>query len=69
MTPFVQGRLLGRMVSARVESRCAACETNIAFTVDSQFTWTIQAGPNAPLCFQPSIDWATFRAPTIVNDY
>ncbi len=65
----MQGRLSGTSVSARIASRCAACDARIAFTVDSDFAWHIDAGPRAPLIFQPSIDWANFHAPTIVNDY
>jgi len=65
----VQGRLRGEPVSAAVQSGCAACGSTIAFTIDSDFRWRIDAGPGAPLVFQPSIDWTTFRAPTIVNDY
>ena len=69
MTPFVQGRLRGRRVSASIRSECAACGTTIGFVVDSDFRWRIDAGPASPLVFQPSIDWSRFRAPTIVNDY
>ena len=69
MTPFVQGRLLGKRVWASVRSRCAACQARIAFRVDSDFAWRIDEGPTSPLVFEPSIDWAAFRAPTIVNDY
>ncbi len=69
MTPFVQGRLSGKLVTAAVRSRCAACDAPIEFTVDSEFDWRIDVGPAAPLIFQPSIDWATFKAPTIINDY
>lgn len=65
----MQGRLRGEPVRASVQSRCAACETAIAFTVDSDFRWRIDGGPASPLVFEPSIDWAAFRAPTIVNDY
>ncbi len=50
-------------------SECAACHTPVAFTVDSDFQWRIDGGPASPLVFEPSIDWTTFRAPTIVNDY
>lgn len=69
MTPFVQGRLRGETVSALVRSECAACHAPIAFTVDSDFRWRIDGGAPPPLVFQPSIDWAAFGAPTIVNDY
>ncbi len=65
----MQGRLSGKLVSAQIRSRCAACDSHVDFTVDSEFTWRIDAGPPSPLIFQPSIDWANFHAPTIVNDY
>jgi hypothetical protein len=56
-------------VSAAVRSECAACKTRTEFTVDSEFRSRIDSGPASPLIFQPSIDWNSFRAPTIVNDY
>jgi len=37
--------------------------------MDSDFRWRMDEGPPSPLVFEPSIDWTTFRAPTIVNDY
>ena len=69
MTPFVQGRLRGERVWASVRSGCAACQADLAFTVDSDFRWSIDRGPTSPLVFEPSIDWASFGGPTIVNDY
>jgi len=56
-------------MSASVRSECAACHTALAFTVDSDFRSRMDEGPASPLVFEPSIDWTTFRAPTIVNDY
>jgi hypothetical protein len=56
-------------VSASVRSECAECRAELGFTVDSDFRWRIEIGPPGPLLFEPSIDWAGFRAPTIVNDY
>lgn len=65
----MQGRLRGEPVRAAVHSECAACHTRIAFVIDSEFRWRIDGDPIFPLIFEPSIDWTTFRAPTIVNDY
>ncbi len=52
-----------------VRSECAACKTGMEFAIDSEFRSRIESGPTSPLIFEPSIDWTTFRAPTIVNDY
>ncbi len=57
------------MVRAAVHSECAACHEPMVFAIDSQFRFRIDGEPPLPLIFQPSIDWTTFRAPTIVNDY
>ncbi len=65
----MQGRLRGERVSASIGSECAACRGPIVFTIDSGFRWRILSGQAAPLVFQPSIDWAAFRAPTIIDDY
>jgi hypothetical protein len=56
-------------VSATVRSHCAECQADLNFTVDSDFRWRITSGAPSPLVFEPSIDWTSFRAPTIVNDY
>jgi hypothetical protein len=65
----VQGRLRGEHVSASIRSECAECRAELGFTVDSDLRWRIEIGPRSPLLFEPSIDWASFRAVTIVNDY
>lgn len=65
----MQGRLRKQVVSASVQSECAACRAVLEFRIDSEFRWRIETGPPSPLLFEPSIDWTRFRAPTIVNDY
>jgi hypothetical protein len=56
-------------VSASVRSECAECRAELGFTIDSDLRWRIEIGPRTPLLFEPSIDWASFRGATIVNDY
>ena len=65
----MQGRLRGEWVSALVRSRCAECQAELNFTVDSDFRWRIDRGADSPLVFERSIDWERFREATIVNDY
>jgi len=38
-------------------------------TVDHNLRVTGQTEECAPLIFEPEIDWAGFKAPTIIDDY
>jgi Alkylmercury lyase len=60
---FVLGRLLRRPLHVDIESVCAESGHPLHLTISSEF-------PNSNhLLFVPSVDWQTFRAPNIIDDY
>ncbi|HTP50306.1 MAG TPA: hypothetical protein VMK42_06390 [Anaeromyxobacteraceae bacterium] len=63
----MQGRLDGRPATVRIESRCATCFRPIEIEVDEEFRWRTSGEP--PLVLEPSIDWARFKRPNILQDY
>ena len=64
----MQGRLRRAPLTVRIDSRCATCARPITVAVDQDLRWRADPGPG-PLVFEPSIDWARFRAPNIIDDY
>ena len=68
-TPFVQGRLRGEPLSVEIESRCACCGRELRLTVDGDMVTEVHSEGAEPLVFEPHVDWASFHAPTIVDDY
>jgi hypothetical protein len=68
-TPFVQGRLRGEPLSVDIESSCACCGRALRLTVDSEMVTEVHSKGAEPLVFEPDVDWARFRAPTIIDDY
>jgi hypothetical protein len=68
-TPFVQGRLRREPLTVRIDSSCAACRRRLAFDLTDQLECAMIDAPDSLLVFEPELDWSTFAAPTIVNDY
>jgi hypothetical protein len=68
-TPFVQGRLRNEKLSVRIDSQCAECHTPLEIDVSERMEWAVRSGTDRILVFEPSIDWSTFKQPTIVRDY
>lgn len=65
----MQGRLRGQALTVTIDSACAACGQTLSLDLSDRLEWRIKAGPDTILVFEPDIDWATFKAPTIVDDY
>ena len=68
-TPFVQGRLRKTPLTVTIDSRCALCQTHLCIDVSDRMECRVRAGTDTILVFEPSVDWTTFKAPTIVRDY
>jgi hypothetical protein len=68
-TPFVQGRLRKQALSIGIDSECAHCAAHLRIDVSDAMECQVREGPETILVFEPSIDWAVFKAPTIVRDY
>ena len=68
-TAFVLGRLLRRRRSVDIRSLCAQSGRPLSLTVASDLSWRIGGENVRPMLFVPSLDWKTFRAPNIINDY
>jgi len=64
----VRGRLDGKPVTVRIESRCATCSRPIEIEIDEELRWRT-SGEASPLILEPSIDWARFKGPNILQDY
>lgn len=68
-TPFVQGRLRGKALSVDIETNCECCGRTLRLGVNSDMVTEIRSEGAEPLVFEPHVDWASFRAPTIIDDY
>ena len=68
-TPFVQGRLRGKALAVDIESSCRCCGRELRLKVDSDMVTEIRSKGAEPLVFEPHVDWASFHAPTIIDDY
>ena len=68
-TPFVQGRLRNQPLTVTIASACAACGREFTLALSDRGTWNLHTAPASLLVFEPAVDWSTFTAPTIVNDY
>ncbi len=65
----MQGRLLGKPVAVRIDSRCAVCLVPIAIEVDQDLRWRTPGTSSTPLILEPSVDWSRFAGPSILHDY
>jgi len=65
----VQGRLRGEDLRVQIDTECGHCARRFGLTVDHNLHVTGQTESCAPLIFEPEIDWASFKAPTIIRDY
>ncbi len=65
----MQGRLRGQKISAVIETRCEHCHRELHIEVDSEFRWEVREKEARPILFEPDIDWRSFKAATIINDY
>lgn len=68
-TPFVEGRLRKDRVEIEVTSECRVSGREIRLWIDSDMHHEILTPRAAPYLFEPHIDWQTFRAPNIIQDY
>ncbi len=66
---FVLGRLLRRRLHVDVRSVCGQSGRPLHLTVSSDLSWRTQSRNARHLLFVPSLDWETFRAPNIIDDY
>ncbi len=66
---FVLGRLRQRQLSVDIRSVCGQTDRPLLFTVDSDLSWQCHTQDALPLLFVPSLDWESFRAPNIIDDY
>lgn len=65
----MQGRLTGRDHEVLIETSCAHCERKIELTVSSDLNCRVVTDGAEPYVFEPSVDWSTFKAPNIIDDY
>ena len=66
---FVLGRLRGRRLRADIRSVCGQTGRPLWLAVTSELTARVTTQGAQPLVFVPSLDWAGFRGPNIINEY
>ncbi len=67
--PFVQGRLSNERISADIATECGHCGEALEFNVDSEGAFRAGSGSGQMLVFVPSVDWANFDGPNIIDAY
>ena len=67
--PFVQGRLESRYLEVEVATSCAHCGREMHIHIDSELDYRVRETAARPLIFEPSVDWATFDQPNIIDGY
>ena len=68
-TPFVEGRLMRKTFSARIETACARCRRKLDIRVDNELRRGIKRPNIEILLFEPEVDWSRFTKPNIIGDY
>ena len=66
---FVLGRLLDCRLHVDIRSVCGQSGRPLRLTVSSNLSWGAPAANANHLLFVPSVDWQTFSAPNIIDDY
>jgi hypothetical protein len=65
----VQGRLLDKKLSVRIEINCADTGRGLEITVDSEMGFEVLSEGAEPLVFSPQIDWNTFKQANIIDAF
>jgi 5-methylcytosine-specific restriction endonuclease McrA len=65
----VQGLLRKSSLEVEIKSTCAHCGEPIELVVDSELNHRVARGGPNPLVFEPDINWAEFKDPTIIDGY
>jgi len=66
---FVQGHLRKERLQVEISTSCAHCDRPLHILVDEQLRLRVRERDADPRVFLPSIDWASFREPNIINAY
>ncbi len=65
-SPFVEGQLWRKKVSAVLETECACCGRGIRVELDGELATEPEA---RPLSFFPMVDFKRWRDPSIVDGF
>jgi hypothetical protein len=65
----VQGRLRQEYLEVTINTYCAHCHQELKITISSSMEILNKTSEAEPLVFMPEVDWSTFSAPNIINDY
>jgi hypothetical protein len=68
-TPFVQGRLRKKALSATIRTECKCCAKPFTLAIDSELNYRIEEGPTAPLVFAPFVDFDKLKEPNIIDAF
>jgi hypothetical protein len=68
-TPFVQGRLLGRRLTATVQTSCAHCGKPMTFDLDSEMVFMNRSPGSEPVVFMPDVNWEEHKEPSIIDAF
>jgi hypothetical protein len=65
----VQGRLRKESISITIDTVCAHCNHPIKILIDSEMNCEVAHENANPHIFSPQIDWESFSAPNIIQDF
>jgi 5-methylcytosine-specific restriction endonuclease McrA len=67
-TPFVQGRLRGKDMTAVIATECAHCGIPIRFEIDSNLDHQVHSDDASPLVCTPFVD-VSGLSPSIIDGF
>lgn len=65
----MQGQIRKSFLEVEIDTRCAQTGRAMKFVVDSELNHRIVEGGDAPLVFEPDVDWKKFKDPNIIDGY
>jgi hypothetical protein len=66
---WVLGQLNGTRLRADIQCSCGQSGRPLRLTVESNLICEVRTAGAEPLLFTPNVNWESFRAPNIINDY
>jgi hypothetical protein len=66
---WVLGRLLRTSLEVDIQSVCGQSGRPLRLTVESNLMCEVRTDGAEPLLFTPNVNWESFTAPNIINDY
>ncbi|HYL98076.1 MAG TPA: hypothetical protein VEZ90_03905 [Blastocatellia bacterium] len=65
----MEGRLFNQQLSVDIITECGHCGLPMNLSLDDQLTAIRHDEGSNPILFEPHVDWATFKDPTIIHGF